>query len=163
MDNKIRKDERIMAQKRKIGNEAFLLLFYSLIISILVQQYVLNAPFIQYAVEIILIIVISLYVVTRNIILGNDLFGVIKHKQGSVIVNSLLAGLTVTTINTVYNYFKLGDLFKADAANTALISGITFLCASSVAFLILEVIYLTNRKKQKQINFLLDTEEMEES
>lgn len=47
MKNKIQKDERVLVQKRKIGSDAFNMLFFGLLISVLVQQYLFNSPFTQ--------------------------------------------------------------------------------------------------------------------
>jgi len=46
-------DERVVAQRRKINSEAYGILMIVLLGSILVQQFLLNAPFKQYAVEVI--------------------------------------------------------------------------------------------------------------
>lgn len=152
-------DERILAQKRKIGSDAFQILFYGLLLSVLVQQYMFNAPFSQYAVEIVLFIAISIYIIVRNIMVGNDLFESSKHNQKLVVVNSLVSGLVVAIINTTLNYLRLGDLFKKDIANTILISAITFLCASIIAFVAFEILYVVNKKKQKQIELMLNNED----
>ena len=38
-------DERIVLQRRKVGSDAFGILFYGLLASVLVQQFILLAPF----------------------------------------------------------------------------------------------------------------------
>lgn len=49
-NNKIQ-DERILLERRKIQSEAYEWLVVGLMISIIVQQFFMNAPFAQYAVE----------------------------------------------------------------------------------------------------------------
>lgn len=49
MRKQVKEDERVLAQKRKIGNDAFQILLYGLIAVILIQAYLFNAPFSQYA------------------------------------------------------------------------------------------------------------------
>lgn len=159
MRNQKIQDERILMQKRKIGSDAFQITFYGLLLSVLVQQYMFNAPFSQYAVEIILFIAISIYIIIRNIMVGNDLFESSKHSPKIVVINSLVSGLVITIINTTLNYIKLGDLFKTNSLNTILISAMTFLCATIISFIGFEILYLINKRKQKQIQSILDSDE----
>lgn len=155
-------DERVLAQKRKIGNDAFQILIYGLFLSILVQQYMFNASFSQYVVELILLITISIYVIIRNIMMGNDLFTSQKTGQKLVVINSLVCGLIIAVVNTILNYIKLGDLFKIDIVNTLLVSFITFLCGSFTVFIVLETLYIANKKKQMQIESKLKDEDENE-
>lgn len=142
-------DERVIAQKSKIGNEAFNIVWIGLIISVFVQQYLFDAPFIQYAVEVVLFIVAAIYVIVRNLLVGNDLFVSKKGKHMLVIINSLVCGIAVTIINTLLNYIKYSDASPLPIGlNTLLVAGITFLCATITAFIILEILYQVNKKKQ---------------
>lgn len=160
MKNQIQKDERVLAQKRKIGSDAFNILLVGLLISVLVQQNFFNAPFTQYAVEIVLFIAASIYVIIRNLISGNDLFASKKGGQGIVIINSVVCGLTVAVINTILNYAKYSETVKLPiAVNTALVAGITFISATATAFVALEILYLANKKKQKNIELHLNDNE----
>jgi len=152
-------DERILTQKRKIGSDAFQILFYSLLLSVLVQQYMFNAPFSQYAVETILLLAISIYIIVRNIMVGNDLFESSKYNQKLVVVNSIVSGLVFAIINTTLNYIKLGDSLKIDIINTVLVFVITFLCLFIIAFVVFEILYVINKKKQKQIESILNNED----
>ena len=63
-------DERVVAQRRKIISEAYGILMIALFCSILVQKFLLNAPFEQYAVEFICIFGMSLYLMIRHLTLG---------------------------------------------------------------------------------------------
>lgn len=160
MKNQIQKDERVLAQKRKIGSDAFNILWIALIISVLVQQYFFNAPFVQYAVEIVLFIAVSIYIIIRNLIHGNDLFASKKGGQAIVIINSLVCGCTVTIINTILNYMQYSETVKLPIGiNTVLVGGITFISATATAFVGLELMYLANNKKQKNIESHLNDNE----
>ena len=48
-------DERIVLQRRKVGSDAFGILFYGLLASVLAQQFIL-CTFSQYAAELILLL-----------------------------------------------------------------------------------------------------------
>lgn len=162
MKRKRIQDERVLAQTRKIGNDAFQILFGGLILSVLLQQYLFNAPFSQYAVETILIIGGGLYVVIRNLMAGNDLFTSHKTGQKLVIISSLFCGIIVAVINTTINYIKFGDVFKTNIANTLLVSLITFLSAAVTTFVVFEILYIVNKEKQRQIELELNDEDENE-
>ena len=112
MKKEIVQDERVLSQKRKIGNDAFQIIFLGLFLSIFVQSYIFNADFSQYAVEVILLIVGALYVIVRNITVGNNIFESNNVNQRFVIINSIICGIIVVVINTTLNYIKFKDLFK---------------------------------------------------
>lgn len=145
-------DERIVAQKRKIGNEAFLVLFFGLLISVLVQQYLFNAPFSQYAAEVIFMIIASVYIIIRSIMVGDNLFGNVKNSQKNVILTSLLCGLSITVINTTVNSIKLGESFTKDIGNTLLISLVTFIFATIACLVLFEIVFAANKERQKKLD-----------
>lgn len=144
-------DERVLVQKRKIQSDAFVILYFGLLLSVLIQQFIFKAPVSQYIVEFIFYICSSIYLLIRNILDGNDVFSSNKSAQKIILINSLVTGLTITIINTALNYIKLGDLFKTDFINTLLISLITFLCITAIAFLAFKLLYLANMKIKNQI------------
>lgn len=160
MKKHIQQDERILAQKRKIGSDAFNIVWIGLLISVLVQQYIFDAPFAQYAVELILFIAASIYVVVLNLLGGNDLFASKKGNHMLVIINSLVCGITVAIINTILNYVKYSAATPLPIGlNTVLVAGITFVCATITAFIPLELLYLANKKKQARIENLLNADD----
>ncbi|MEG1003295.1 MAG: DUF6773 family protein [Clostridium sp.] len=154
-----KQDERVLSQKRKIGSDAFQILFLGLFLSIFVQSYIFNFTFSQYAVEVILLIVGSLYVIVRNIIVGNDIFDSDKANQKFVIINSIICGVIVTAINITHNYIKFRGLFIDNMSDMIIASVITFICASVFTFVVLQVIYIVNKKKQIRIEMQLEDEE----
>lgn len=154
-------DERVLLQKRKIGNDAFQILFVGLFLSIFIQSYIFNAPFSQYAVEMIFLIGISLYVIARNIMVGNNIFDTDKVNQKFIIINSVICGVIVVVVNTTLNYIKFRGLFINEIPDMLLASLITFLCASVSTFAVLKVLYFINKKKQVQIDLKLKEEDEE--
>lgn len=150
-------DERILTLKRKIGNDAFQITFIGLLASILIQEYLLKAPFAQYAVEVILFITVSIYVLIRNFMAGNDIFDSAKASQKMVIINSLVCGTVVAIVNACMN----DNLFKLGILNALLVIFITFLSASLLAFAVLFLVYHANKKKQKSIEAHLNDDEIE--
>ncbi|MEA4926994.1 MAG: DUF6773 family protein [Syntrophomonadaceae bacterium] len=154
-------DERILAQRRKISSEAYGLLMMVLLVSILVQQYLFNAPFEQYAVEFICFFGISIYVLIRNLTLGINIFGEGKNAQRMPLLNSLVAGSMVTVINGVMNYIRYAENYKGQVGNFIFTLVITFVCATVAAFAVFSIFNLINNNKQKQIQKRLDEEEQD--
>lgn len=159
MKKKKIQDERVLSQKRKIGNDAFQIISLGLFLSVLVQQYIFDAPFSQYAVEMILLITVSLYVIVRNIMVGNDIFNSNKVNQRVVIINSIICGIIITIVNTILNYIKFRDIFTTDIVNSVVVSLVTFVCASAVSFVVLQILYVINKRKQIQIEIQLEDDD----
>ena len=145
-------DERIISQRRKIGSAAFGIVFYGLLVSMLIQQFVFDAPFSQYAAEFILFFVAAAYIVVGNIRAGNDLFYGGHNGQKIVIINSLVSGFAMAAIAVVLNTLKYGFGQMGGAALMATTALITFFCGTLLAFLGFETIYIFNQRKQKQMD-----------
>lgn len=152
-------DERVLLQKRKIGSDGFQLLLLGLIASIIIQSYIFNAPISQYAVEYILFVCASFYVLIRNLMIGNNIFSSTKRSKNLMVVSSVVCGLTIMVINIVSNYIKLGDLIISDIGNTILTSAITFVCGTVSSFIVGLVLYSINKKRQSQIENMLNKDE----
>ena len=78
MKKNILNDERVINEKRKITNEAFSLIMLILISSILVQQFVFKAHFSEYATEFICFFGALIYILIRNISVGNKIINDVK-------------------------------------------------------------------------------------
>lgn len=145
-------DERVLAQKRKIGSEAFQILCLGLLASILIQQYIFEAPLSQYAVEFVLLFLGSLYVLIRNFIEGND---IVNSGQKQIVIGSLVCGVVVAVLSAVLNE----HLFKLGILSALLAIFITFLCATASSFAVLKLFYLATKKRQKNIETQLNDDE----
>lgn len=156
-------DERVVAQRRKIQSDAYGILFYVLLISVVIQQSFLNAPFEQYAVEFICFIGMSTYIIVRNIAIGNNIFDDEKRAKFIKLINSSVAGITVTIINGVLNYAKYADHYKEDGIGYFIaVLVITFISATIPTFILLSVIGYLNKKKQDRVQKQLDEDEQDE-
>lgn len=145
-------DERIVSQKRRIASDAFGIIYFGLIISILLQQFMFDAPFSQYAAEFILFMAVAVYIVVRNIIVGNNLFGGSFKGQKIVVINSIVCGLTITAITTTLNAINIGLEKMGGATGITITALITFSCGALVSFICFEFLYIINKKRQKQID-----------
>lgn len=152
MKNKKIQDERVTLQKQKVSSDAFGILFYGLLISVLIQQFIFNAPFAQYAVEWILFIVASIYIIIRNITVGNNLFGCKNNGQKMVVINSIISGITIAIVATTLNIIDIGFQQMGGLYNIVIVFLKGFACGTLPSFIIWETFYLINRKRQKQLD-----------
>ncbi|MPM51724.1 hypothetical protein SDC9_98475 [bioreactor metagenome] len=158
INNKVT-DERILSEKRRIGNEAFNVLIYMLLASIFIQEYLFKAPFSQYAVEVVCLIVSYFFVIVRTVKSGNDVYYEKKYSQKNVVMGSIVSGLAVAAVTTVLNWVNYDELMSKNLGNTVLISLITFVSSAVLVFVVLELTYIVNKKKQDKIKSELDDNE----
>lgn len=85
-------DERIILQRMKIQSDAFTLLVYFLAISIVVQQFLLRAPFSEFAVEFFSLIGMGIYVSIRHLSIGVGFIDSRTTSLKKLIFNSLFSG-----------------------------------------------------------------------
>ena len=157
MKKQIMQDERILTQRRKINSEAYGILMIVLLASILIQQFLLNAPFEQYAVEFICFFGISFYVLIRYMMLGLNIYGETKVIP---LVNSIVMGIVVTAINGVLNYSKYAEQYKEDGIGYFIaVLAVTFISATIISFIVLAFFGYLNNKRQARILKHLDEDD----
>jgi len=149
------RDERSAVLRQKIGNEACYLLLFGLLGSLLIQQYVYNAPFAQYAAEFFCFLGGCLYIVARNIIAGINLYGEKAGGKKHIVLNSAVTGLVISAVAGVSNYLRYGS----SGGGMFLAFGITFLSGTAATFITLLIMHTLNRERQKKIAEKLDKEE----
>lgn len=147
-------DERVVVQRRKINSEAYGLLLVALIASIFVQQFLLDAPFKQYGVEVICLVGISVYTAMRYMMLGLSI-----QAKALPVINSLAVGLIVTAINGVMNYTKYAEQYQNNIGYFIATLAITFFSATILVFAVLSLSGFLNKRNQARIQKKLDDEE----
>ena len=145
-------DERIVSQRRKIQSDAFGVLFLGLLISILLQKFMFNAPFSQYAAEFILLIVSAIYVEGRNIIAGSGTYSIDFSGQTLVVIHSVVSGLAIAAIATTFNAINLGAEQMGGVGGIAITTLITFASGALISFIVFQFLFMINKKRQKQID-----------
>lgn len=96
MKSNIINDERIQSQKRKIQSDALQIVSFFLLISVAVQQFLLNAPLTQFAVELISLIGIATYVLIKNMKLGLNVMSSNIKSTKEIIFNGIFTGIMST-------------------------------------------------------------------
>ena len=147
LNNKI-KDERVLEQHLKISSEAFQIVSMFLLLSILYKQFILNAPISTYITEAVAFFGGSIYVVIRNVLLGNNIKGnnniiTKKHEMRNYLLTSLLSSSIITIILVMNDYTK----YLRNKGNII----ITFICAFAYWFLISWGLSFLSRKRADKI------------
>lgn len=156
-------DERVVAQRRKINSEAYVILMIALFFSMLVQQFLLDAPFEQYAVEFICFFGMSFYMIIRYMTLGLNIYGEGKRAKVIPFVNSIVVGFVVTAINGVSNYTQYAEQYKEDGMGYFVaVLAVTLISATVSSFVVLSGLEYLNNKKQAKIQKQLDEKEQNE-
>ena len=156
-------DERVVAQRRKINSESFGLLMIVLITSVYIQQFLLNAPFAQYAAELTCFIGMAFYLTIRYLTLGINIYGDEKRAGSPPVVNSMVAGMVVTAINGVLHYSQYAPKYHTDGMGYFFaMLAITFISATVFTLAVLSSVSYLNKKRQAQIQKQLDDDEQED-
>lgn len=152
MSNNQLQDERVLTIRRKIQSETYALVITALLGSVLVQQFLLRAPFAQYAVEFFVVIGCGAYTTIRNLSAGIDLWGTGGAKTGkkrllSTVLGSLCAVLLLAVLSG-----------QTDATSL----GVFFVCFVVASLLLSSGMAALQRRKQHAIERALDADEMKE-
>jgi len=153
-------DERVITQRRKVNSEAFGILMIALVASMLIQQFLLKAPFVQYVAELICFIGMALYMIIRYIMLGINIYDDEKQTKSSPLINSLVSGVVVTLVTGVLNYLENAERYKIDGIGYFIaMLAITLISSSVFTYIILSCANFFNNKKQAQIEKEMDENE----
>lgn len=148
MKNSRINDERIVSQRRKIQSDAYQILVNCLMISILIQQFIMNAPFAQFAVEFFCLIGIGIYITIRHLSEGVDIWDSPSHTNKRLLKNSIISGgICVSLLIFLAGERKVWNMI------------LIFVAVIIVHFLTHFVLRNINKKRQKQIDDELSTDE----
>ncbi|MDD3174151.1 MAG: hypothetical protein PHF63_10965 [Herbinix sp.] len=101
--------------------------------------------------------------IIRYMTLGLNIYGEGKRAKAVPIVNSIVVGIVVTSINGVLNYTQYAEHYKEDGIGYFIaVLAVTFISATVPVFVILSCLDYLNKKKQAKIQKQLDEEEQDE-
>lgn len=148
-NNKVQ-DERILFERRKIQSEAYGWLVVGLMISIIVQQFFMNAPFAQYAVEFFALIGCGLFISIRHFKKGIDIWNPNGDSKKKLLLNTVMSGIA-----SVILFALLSG--KYDIQNLVLyfVSFVLFF------FVFRSVMITINKKKQQVIDNRLNEDDVD--
>ncbi|MNO71836.1 hypothetical protein D3C76_627610 [compost metagenome] len=143
-------DERIVSQRRKIQSDAYQILVYGLMISILIQQFIMNAPFTQFAVEFFCLIGIGMYITIRHLSDGVDIRNSPSQTNKRLLIKSITSGgICVSLLIILAGERKVWNMI------------LIFVAVTIAYFLSHSVLRNINKKRQKQIDDELSADDME--
>lgn len=146
-NNKIQ-DERILFARRKIQSKAYGWLVYGLLISIIVQQFFMKAPFAQYAVELFALIGCGLYISICHFKEGIDIWNPKDDGKKKILLNTIISGvisvILLVLLSGEYDIKNLTSYFVSFVL-------IFFIFRSAMIFI--------NKKKQQTIENKLNDDD----
>ena len=146
-NNKIQ-DERILLERRIIQSTAYAWIVRILLISIVVQQFLMRAPFAQYAVELFLLIGCGLYNIISNLKRGIDIWNPSGESKIKLLLNTVISGIA----SVILFAFLSGEYGIKSLAGY-------FLTFVAIFFAFRLLMIKINNKKQKSIEERLDEDE----
>ena len=146
-NNKIQ-DERILLERRIIQSTAYAWIVMILLISIVVQQFLMKAPFAQYAVELYLLIGCGLYNIISNLKRGIDIWNPSGESKIKLLLNTVISGIA----SVILFAFLSGEYGIKSLAGY-------FLTFVAIFFAFRLLMIKINNKKQKSIEERLDEDE----
>lgn len=158
MRKNVELDERVLAQKRKIGSDACQLLMFFLMLSVLVQQFIFNAPFSAYVVEFIGFFGISIYIVIRTILSGNELYEGKRNNINGRLIQSIISGITITVVVFITNPPSVFPLTNETFVECITTIFIAFGISTSVTFILSSGLAWINKKRIMSIEKELEDE-----
>lgn len=145
MKNIKNQDERILTQRRRIQSDGFQLLIYALLLSVVVQQFFLQAPPSQFAGEFLCLAGAGIYHLIRSLNLGDDFYCDENNSGKGLFKNALFSGIgSLIVFAFITGQTKLGDLLTFFVIYTVVFGGATYL------------IYYISKKKKDNIERELD-------
>jgi hypothetical protein len=149
-NNKIQ-DERILLARRKIQSDAYGWLVWLLMISIIVQQFFMKAPFAQYAVEFFALIGCGLYIIIRHFKEGIDIWSPKGEGKKKLLLNTIISGVISAIL-----FALLSGKYDIKTLTSYFVSFVLFFFVSRSAIIFI------NKKKQQTIENKLNEDEMNE-
>ena len=146
-NNKIQ-DERILLERRIIQSTAYAWIVMILLISIVVQQFLMRAPFAQYAVELFLLIGCGLYNIISNLKRGINIWNPSGESKIKLLLNTVISGIA----SVILFAFLSGEYGIKSLAGY-------FLTFVAIFFAFRLLMIKINNKKQKSIEERLDEDE----
>ncbi|MBU3204340.1 hypothetical protein LGK99_11215 [Clostridium algidicarnis] len=163
MKSKKIKDERVLQLNNKIQSEAYIIVLFLTIVSVFIKSYVMDMPFLQYAVEIGIIILSTVYIAIRSMVVGYDFMNNSKSGKVSAVSIILVSSLAISIMNGIRNYSLYSDKYTG-VLDGLFISVLVVTFISSTIFIaaIFVILYCFNMKGQQRIEKKLNEEDKQD-
>ena len=140
-------DERIRLQRLRIINETYLLIMGVVMISMLVKQFYLHAPFKDYLTEFIAFFGASVYILIRLVLSGHQVYS--GKKKLTLWLVPLVTSTVITVLSFIGNYRDHMRIQNFSISFFALL--VTFVSSFAISFLIIAVVNRLGRKQEAHL------------
>ena len=146
------KDERVLQLNNKIQSEAYLIVLFLAVISILVKSYIMDMSFLNYIAELGIIILSTIYIAIRGMFTGYNFMNNSKSRKILTVSGILILSLAISIINGVKNYSLYSDKYTGifDGLFIAVLI-FTFISTAIFIGVVFVLLYWLNRKGQQRI------------
>lgn len=111
MKNNNIQDERIIAEQKEIQSRGYTWIVTILLVSIIVQQFFMNAPFAQYAVEFFVLVGCGIYNIIINYKKGIDIWNPRGDGKKKILLNTIVSGIvSVMLFAFLSNNYQINNL-----------------------------------------------------
>lgn len=157
--NKI-KDERVIQVSSKIQSEAYFLVLFFLLTSVIIKSYVLDWSFSQYVVELGVITLSTVYIAVRSMMVGHNFMNSSKSRKIVKILGVLALCLIITIVNGIRNYSLYGKKYTGifDGHFIAVLL-FTFISAAILILAVFALLYWFDRKGQQRMERKINNED----
>ena len=138
-------DERILLERRKIQSKGYAYVVTILLISVIVQQFFLKAPFAQYAVEFYVLLGCGFYNIIMSYKNSIDIWNPRNDKKAKIFMDTVKSG-----IMSVILFMFLSDSYEVYDLISLFTTFVVFFFATRL------IMMYINNKKQEAINKELD-------
>lgn len=154
------KDERVSQLTNKIQSEAYYVALFLLATSVFIKSYVMDMSFLQYSVELSIIILSSVYIAIRGMFLGYEFVNNSKNGKILVVAGIVTSSLVLSIVSGIKNYSLYGDKYTGifDGHFIAALV-VTFFSTMIFISIIIALLYWMNKIGQQRIEKKLNEED----
>lgn len=160
--NKKIKDERIIQTQNKILGEAYFVIIFLLLITVLVKAYVMKSDYTNYIAELAIIILSVIYVAVRSMVAGNNLMDTSQRNKTLCILGAFTASIIITVINGIRNYASFGEQYSS-VLDFHFLAVLAVIFISSLALISVGLLFvsLCHKKGQQKVEKKLREDDVE--
>ncbi|WP_048600787.1 DUF6773 family protein [Rubeoparvulum massiliense] len=154
------KDERVSQLTNKIQSEAYYVALFLLTTSVFIKSYVMDMSFSQYAVELGIILLSSVYIAIRGMFLGYEFVNNSKNGKILVVAGIVTSSLVLSIVSGIKNYSLYGDKYTGifDGHFIAALV-VTFFSTMIFISVVVVLLYWMNKIGQQRIEKKLNEED----
>ena len=154
------KDERVVQLNNKIHSEAYFVVLFLCAASFFMKCYGMNLPFSQYAAELCIILLSTVYIMVRSMLLGSSFMDSTKRGKKLTVAVVLAVSLAIAIVGGIRNYSQYGARYTG-ISDGHFIAVCTVMFLSSVVFIsvVFALLHWFNKAGERRLEKKLREEE----